>query len=174
MIVKIIWKKNDRMKDIKIKDKALGWITAIIPNHEELKRVESKNIVWIARKNTIKKLSEDIWEICPKCKVPLIIKLGKFGKFYACSGFPKCRYTESLEENKLKIKCPKCNVLMEQGLLADFQQGGVIQTLWVAGDQELEFNAWIGELMPKSRRRLPVLAFRCPECGFLEFYAKET
>jgi DNA topoisomerase I len=45
---------------------------------------------------------------CPKCGADLIIKLGRFGKFYACSNFPKCRYTESLKDNKLNIKCPKC------------------------------------------------------------------
>jgi len=46
---------------------------------------------------------------CPKCKADLLIRLGRFGKFYACSAFPKCKYTESLEENKLNIKCPKCS-----------------------------------------------------------------
>ena len=46
---------------------------------------------------------------CPKCKSDLLIRLGRFGKFYACSTFPKCKYTESLEENKLNIKCPKCD-----------------------------------------------------------------
>jgi len=45
---------------------------------------------------------------CPKCKAPLVIRLGKFGKFYACSKFPNCRHTEPLEENVLGIKCPKC------------------------------------------------------------------
>ena len=45
---------------------------------------------------------------CPKCQAPLLVRLGKFGKFYACSKFPKCRYTESLPENTLNIKCPKC------------------------------------------------------------------
>jgi len=45
---------------------------------------------------------------CPKCGSDLIIKLGKFGKFYACSNFPECRYTESLRNNKLDIPCPKC------------------------------------------------------------------
>ncbi len=45
---------------------------------------------------------------CPKCGASLIIKLGKFGRFYACSKFPKCKYTESLKENALGIKCPKC------------------------------------------------------------------
>ena len=46
---------------------------------------------------------------CPKCGAPLLIRLGKFGKFYACSKFPKCKYTESLEKNTLGIKCTKCS-----------------------------------------------------------------
>jgi len=51
---------------------------------------------------------EETDRICPKCSSPLIIKLGRFGKFYACTGFPKCRFTESLKDNKLNIQCPKC------------------------------------------------------------------
>ncbi|MCX6760073.1 MAG: type I DNA topoisomerase [Candidatus Nealsonbacteria bacterium] len=47
-------------------------------------------------------------KICPLCGSPVVEKLGRFGRFYACSTFPKCRYTESLKENKLGIKCPKC------------------------------------------------------------------
>jgi len=49
-------------------------------------------------------------KICPKCGSPIIERFGKFGKFYACSNFPKCKYTESIEneKNNLKIKCPKC------------------------------------------------------------------
>ncbi len=45
---------------------------------------------------------------CPKCKSPILIKLGRFGKFYACSSWPKCKYTDSIKKNDLKIKCPKC------------------------------------------------------------------
>ena len=45
---------------------------------------------------------------CPECGEPLIIRLGKYGKFYACSTFPKCKHTESLEKNTLNIPCPKC------------------------------------------------------------------
>ncbi|PIS34901.1 MAG: type I DNA topoisomerase [Parcubacteria group bacterium CG08_land_8_20_14_0_20_43_9] len=47
-------------------------------------------------------------KICPTCGAEMIIKLGRFGKFYACTNFPKCRYTESLKDNKLGIPCPKC------------------------------------------------------------------
>ena len=45
---------------------------------------------------------------CPKCKSDLLIRLGRFGKFYACTNFPKCKYTKSLERKTLGIKCPKC------------------------------------------------------------------
>jgi len=47
-------------------------------------------------------------KLCPKCQGPLLVRLGKFGKFYACSKFPDCKYTESLPQNNLGIKCPKC------------------------------------------------------------------
>ncbi|MCL5784516.1 MAG: type I DNA topoisomerase [Patescibacteria group bacterium] len=44
---------------------------------------------------------------CPDCGKNLQIKYGKFGKFLACSGFPDCKYTESLEE-KIDVPCPDC------------------------------------------------------------------
>ncbi len=59
----------------------------------------------VSKKDITEKPTE---KLCPKCKSPLLIRIGKYGKFYACSAFPKCRYTESLEENNFKIKCPKC------------------------------------------------------------------
>lgn len=45
---------------------------------------------------------------CPKCGSPLLLRWGRYGQFYACSAFPKCRFTESLEKKNLDIKCPKC------------------------------------------------------------------
>ena len=49
-------------------------------------------------------------KICPKCSSPIIERMGRFGRFYACSKFPECKYTESIENkaNDLNIKCPKC------------------------------------------------------------------
>jgi len=46
---------------------------------------------------------------CPECGSPLIKKLGKYGRFYACSNFPDCKHTEPLPENKLNIECPECS-----------------------------------------------------------------
>ena len=49
-------------------------------------------------------------KICPKCKARLVVRMGRFGKFYACSNFPKCKYTEPFEKKELGIKCPKCKI----------------------------------------------------------------
>ena len=54
-----------------------------------------------------KKLEEPTDKKCPKCGKPMVIKLGRFGKFYACSGFPECKYTEPII-NSTGVVCPKC------------------------------------------------------------------
>ncbi len=54
-------------------------------------------------------IEEKTDQVCPKCGKPLLIKMGRFGKFLACSGFPECRYTKSLNKpDKIGLKCPKC------------------------------------------------------------------
>lgn len=37
-------------------------------------------------------------EECPECGEKLVIRVGRNGEFIACSGFPKCRYTRSIEK----------------------------------------------------------------------------
>ncbi|MBU5670053.1 type I DNA topoisomerase [Peptoniphilus sp. MSJ-1] len=45
--------------------------------------------------------------ICDKCGRNMVIKMGRYGKFLACPGFPECRNTKPLVE-KIDVKCPKC------------------------------------------------------------------
>ena len=44
---------------------------------------------------------------CELCGNPMVIKIGKFGKFYACSNFPDCRNTKAIVK-KINVKCPVC------------------------------------------------------------------
>ncbi|MFD0869203.1 type I DNA topoisomerase [Paenibacillus residui] len=46
-------------------------------------------------------------EICEKCGKPLVYKMGRFGKFLACSGFPECRNTKPIVKD-IGVVCPKC------------------------------------------------------------------
>ena len=47
---------------------------------------------------------------CPQCGKELVIRMGRFGRFYACTGFPDCKYTAPLEKKEAEKlgPCPKC------------------------------------------------------------------
>ena len=50
-------------------------------------------------------------EVCDKCGSQMLIKWGAHGKFLACSAYPKCKTTKSLETNTsetIGIVCDKC------------------------------------------------------------------
>lgn len=47
-------------------------------------------------------------ELCEKCSKPMVYKLGRFGKFLACSGFPDCRNTKPIVKD-IGVSCPKCH-----------------------------------------------------------------
>ncbi len=63
-----------------------------------------------------KEITEEKTDIkCDKCGSPMVIKLGRFGKFLACSNYPECKNTRPLFETKEESaaeetneKCPKC------------------------------------------------------------------
>ncbi len=64
----------------------------------------------------IKGSSEPTDIICEKCGKPMVIKMGRFGKFLACSGYPECKNTKEL---------PKGNANNE-GNTADTEETGEI------------------------------------------------
>ncbi len=46
-------------------------------------------------------------EICEDCGRNMVVKIGRFGKFLACPGFPECKNTKPIVE-KMPGRCPKC------------------------------------------------------------------
>jgi DNA topoisomerase I len=87
---------------------------------------ECKNTKEFERHETgeIKVVEEiSIEETCDKCGAPMTIKTGRFGKFLACSNYPKCKNTKKMlvnGEGKLEIAqeettseiCEKCGASM--------------------------------------------------------------
>ncbi|MEO7804862.1 MAG: type I DNA topoisomerase [Actinomycetota bacterium] len=59
-------------------------------------------------------------EICTECSSPLIIKLGKRGKFLACTNYPTCRFTKPMPGEVqapielLDEKCPECHSQLQK------------------------------------------------------------
>ncbi|MBT3514179.1 MAG: type I DNA topoisomerase [Nitrospina sp.] len=68
---------------------------------------ECKNTKQIAKEGTDgKAVSEPttVEGVCDKCQSSLILKVGRFGKFIACSNYPDCKFTKPID---LGINCPK-------------------------------------------------------------------
>ena len=92
--------KLDDVAEGKVKWKAI--LEDFYPPFEKnLKEVEEK-----IGKVEIKDEETDI--PCEKCGRMMVIKMGRFGKFLACPGFPECRNVKSIIEKLDKVKWPKC------------------------------------------------------------------
>ncbi|WP_026701049.1 type I DNA topoisomerase [Salibacterium aidingense] len=50
---------------------------------------------------------EPAGEDCEKCGHPMVYKMGRYGKFMACSNFPECRNTKAIMK-EIGVTCPKC------------------------------------------------------------------
>lgn len=46
-------------------------------------------------------------ELCELCGKPMVLKMGRFGEFIACSGYPECKNTKPVVKT-IDVKCPKC------------------------------------------------------------------
>ena len=67
----------------------------------------------------------------------------------------------------LSPQCPKCNGEMMQGFLLDHSDAGRLNSHWAVGAPQNSF--WGG--LKKPELSLPVGAYRCSDCGYLELYA---
>ena len=73
-------------------------LTAFYSPFEESLQNASTNIIKVD-------MSKPSDEICPKCSKPMLIKVGRFGKFLACEGYPDCKTTKPYHV-KTGINCP--------------------------------------------------------------------
>jgi DNA topoisomerase-1 len=70
---------------------------------------------------------QDETEYCENCGRPMVLKKGRFGQFFACSGYPECKTTKQIggEQRKdvsLEEKCPQCgnNLVQKFGRYGEF------------------------------------------------------
>ena len=67
-------------------------ILAILTNYMSTRTDARKHVNEIKEAKYVKKQKEKSG-MCPKCAGALVLRNGKYGKFYGCSNYPKCTYT---------------------------------------------------------------------------------
>ncbi len=100
--VRFTAKMEDQLDDVESKD--IRWKDIIKdfygPFEKELKAADE----------AIEKIQvEDrpTGEICEKCGRPMVYKMGPYGEFMACSGYPECKNTKPIVK-QIGVKCPEC------------------------------------------------------------------
>jgi len=71
---------------------------------------------------------QDAEEYCENCGRVMVLKKGRFGQFYACSGYPDCKTTKQIggtqkkSDVPLEEKCPQCgnNLVLKNGRFGEF------------------------------------------------------
>jgi len=142
------------------------------PFHENIEEKEKS-----VKKSDV--VNEETDEVCEECGSPMVIKLGRFGKFLSCSNYPKCKFAKPLEKKegepenekdkidpelaeKLKDKkCEKCGATME------IKRG--------------KYGHFLGcTNYPKCKHIQPIVKFsgvKCPRCKkgqLVERHARKT
>ena len=104
--------------------------------------------------------AEETDEVCDKCGLPMAIKTGRFGRFLACTGYPKCRSTKDMGDNpgapfeeSTEEVCEKCErpMVIRTGRYGRF----------------LACTGYNAEENPCDNRRnlLNKIGVACPDCG---------
>ena len=148
----------------KIAEGEVEWVPVVREFFEPFsKRVEEKTKS--VKKSDVTEVATD--RICPKCGRPVVIKLGRYGRFYSCTGFAKgkkgqpvpegaCDYSEPLEgqsEPHLEIlegeNCPDCGKPLAK------RRGRFGPFIGCTGYPDCKY-------IKKTHQKTGVV---CPECG---------
>ncbi len=98
---------------------------------EDLDQIADNKVIWTDLLNTfwsyfepkvqdafvtMEKNQKETGENCPECNSPLVEKNGKYGKFVACSNYPKCKYIKK-----------EIRIVKEYGTCPDCKEGKVVE-----------------------------------------------
>jgi DNA topoisomerase-1 len=122
---------------------------------------------------------QDETEYCGNCGRPMVLKKGRFGQFYACSGYPDCKTTKQIggEQRKdvaLEEKCPQCgnNLVQKFGRFGEFVACSNYPTCKYVKQKTIGVpcpNCSQGEVVERRSKRGKTFygCNRYPECDFV-------
>lgn len=125
---------------------------------EEMEKIEIKD--------------EPAGEDCEKCGSPMVFKMGRYGKFMACSNFPDCRNTKAIIK-PIGVTCPSC----KEGQVVE--RKSKTKRIFYGCDRypECEYVSWdkpIARPCPKcqstlvEKRLKKGVQIQCTECDYKE------
>ncbi|MFA4996204.1 MAG: type I DNA topoisomerase [Patescibacteria group bacterium] len=165
-------KMEDQFDDIAAGEKK--WVPVIEEFYTPFAKNLSEKSKEIEKDDIIKPEMTD--EKCPECGKPLLIRLGRYGKFMACSGYPECKFSKPLEE-----KGESGEVANKKGEMESIAEATAEKCEKCGGKMVLKegrFGKFLAcENYPKCKNTKTVVqssGIKCPECGEGELVQKRT
>ena len=146
-IVDVAFTANMEKELDSVEDGAIDWVNIIREFYDPFeKQLE------VAEKELEKvKIADEVSDvICEKCGRHMVYKMGRFGKFLACPGFPECRNAKPIVK-ETGVLCPKCGAK----ILEKKSQRGK-KYFGCEHNPQCDFMSWDKPLAEK-----------CPKCGGL-------
>ncbi|HEX5227197.1 MAG TPA: topoisomerase DNA-binding C4 zinc finger domain-containing protein, partial [Bryobacteraceae bacterium] len=123
---------------------------------------------------------QDAQEYCENCGREMVLKKGRFGQFYACSGYPDCKTTKQIGGTQKKSdvpldeKCPQCgsNLVLKNGRFGEFTACSTYPKCKYVKQKTIGVpcpNCSEGEVVERRSKRGKTF-FGCnryPECNFV-------
>jgi len=152
-----------------VEDGKVNWVNVIdefYQGFEKHLKIAEKEMQEIEIKD------EPAGEDCEQCGNPMVFKMGRYGKFMACSNFPDCRNTKAIVKD-IGVKCPKC----EEGNI--IERKSKKRRIFYGCDRfpECDFLSWdkpLARTCPKCDKLLVEkklkkgVQVQCTECDYKE------
>lgn len=145
-IINVEFTANMEKELDEIEEGKIAWIKVIDKFYQDFKVYLEKAEVEMEK---VEIKDEYAGEDCENCGSPMVIKMGRFGKFMACSNFPDCRNTKAIVK-EIGVTCPKC----KQGQVVERKSKKNRIFYGCSRYPECDFLSWD---KPISRP--------CPKCG---------
>jgi len=123
---------------------------------------------------------QDAEEYCENCGRPMVLKKGRFGTFFACSGYPECKTTKQIGGTQKKAdvpleeKCPNCgnNLVLKTGRFGEFTACSNYPTCKYVKHKTIGVacpNCSQGEIVERRSKRGKTFygCNRWPDCDFV-------
>lgn len=129
---------------------------AACPNYPNCRNTKPLNPDGTLKTEQTPKLEPVPGMTCELCGGPMVLRRGRYGSFYACANYPKCKFNKKIEHELEGVRCPKCGgrVLIKYG-----KNKNVFYSC--EHYPECDFSTWDVPLREK-----------CPNCGGMLFRKK--
>jgi len=152
-----------------VEDGKVNWVKVIDEFYQDFE----KHLVKAEKEmQEVEIKDEPAGEDCDQCGNPMVFKMGRYGKFMACSNFPDCRNTKAIVKD-IGVKCPKC----EEGNI--IERKSKKRRIFFGCDRfpECDFLSWdkpLARSCPKCDKLLVEkklkkgVQVQCTECDYKE------